>query len=109
MQAEWTGALVGAAVFTAAGFVSGAMRNRSPRAPRVAVRIVILGYVVLLGTTAAYALSCPSCTSRISYDSTRGADLAAALLWGGFFSLCIIAAVGFGFGASVLASRVLRR
>ena len=85
------------------GFLSGALRGKLPRAPRIAIIVTVAGFAGLLAVTAGWVAACPGCTSHISYDSTRSVDLFAAIFWGGLFTFGILLFIRLGGIVSVLA------
>lgn len=94
---------------TVLGFLAGAARARLPRAPYIAAFAIIIGYVALLVVTGAWVGACPSCSSHVSYDSSRAIDLMAAILWGGVFTFSILLFILLGGGVSSFVQWLLNR
>jgi len=89
----------------ALGFGAGVASACFPRAPWIVAGVVMAGYVVLLIVTSVYTAACTSCTSHISYDSSRPIDLVVAVFWGALFTAGIVLCTA----AGTLSATLFRR
>lgn len=92
----------------AVGLLAGLGRGRFPRAPLALVLLATAGYLSLLTITGIYVAACPGCTSHISYDSARWADLYSAFFWGTLFLVGIVGVTWFGTMLSSAFRRLTR-
>jgi len=107
-QWEWALGFAVVSALALTGFVAGVARPWLARIATLFVAGVAVGYAALLVVTAAYAATCSGCASHISYDSSRPADLTAAMLWGGLFTAGIALCAWVGAESATLFRRLVR-
>lgn len=108
METYWAIALGAAGAVALAGFVAGLFRPKRRDAPFIAITAVVAGYVGVVALAGGWYAACSDCTSKVSYDSTRIADLWLAMLWGAVLTVGIIIAVYAGMAISALYMRFSR-
>ena len=103
MSQDGVAALTGFGVLAIAGFLAGTAMAKFPRAPAVVIGFTGAAYVVLVILAGVWVAACPGCTSYTSYDSSRGLDLAIAVLWGGILTAGVVIFTSLGMGISLFA------